>query len=132
MPMAHACNPSYLGGREQEDCSLKPALANSSQDPISKNPSQKWAGGVAQGVGPKHHKKKKKKKSRNWWPGKLLTVHGTEKLGSMILCEFLFEILFIFYFNVLFSRFKKPLFPFFLSNPWLYSNLAHYIFENKN
>jgi hypothetical protein len=24
-PLAHACNPSYLGGRDQEDCSSKPA-----------------------------------------------------------------------------------------------------------
>jgi hypothetical protein len=27
--MAHACNSSYSGGRDQEDCSLKPAQANS-------------------------------------------------------------------------------------------------------
>jgi hypothetical protein len=26
---AYACNPSYSGGRDQEDRSLKPALANS-------------------------------------------------------------------------------------------------------
>jgi hypothetical protein len=36
VPVAHACNPSYLGGRDQEDLSSKPAWANSSQDPISK------------------------------------------------------------------------------------------------
>jgi hypothetical protein len=30
VPVAHACNPSYSGGRNQEDCSLKPAWANSS------------------------------------------------------------------------------------------------------
>jgi hypothetical protein len=46
-------NPSYLGGREQEDCCSKSARANSSQDPISKNPITKnWAGGVAQDEGP--------------------------------------------------------------------------------
>jgi hypothetical protein len=28
--MAHACDPSYSGGRDQEDCVLKPAQANSS------------------------------------------------------------------------------------------------------
>jgi hypothetical protein len=59
--VAHACNPSYSGGRDEEDHGLKPALANSSRDPISKkkNPKtktkqitlQKRAGGVAQGVG---------------------------------------------------------------------------------
>jgi hypothetical protein len=39
--------PSYSGGKDQEDCGSKPALANSSGDPISKNPSQKsgwWSG----------------------------------------------------------------------------------------
>jgi hypothetical protein len=25
-PMAHSCNPSYLGGRDQEDCGSEPAL----------------------------------------------------------------------------------------------------------
>jgi hypothetical protein len=40
--VALTCNPSYLGGRDQEDHSSipdhssKPAQANSSQDPISK------------------------------------------------------------------------------------------------
>jgi hypothetical protein len=34
--VAHACNPSYSGGRDQEDCSLKPARTNSSGDPILK------------------------------------------------------------------------------------------------
>jgi hypothetical protein len=32
-------NPSYSGGRDQEDHGLKPALANSSRDPISKIPN---------------------------------------------------------------------------------------------
>jgi hypothetical protein len=48
-------NPSYLGGRNQEFCGLKPAQANnSSRDPISKKKkkSQKRAGGVAQGESP--------------------------------------------------------------------------------
>jgi hypothetical protein len=31
--MAHACNPSYLGGRDQEDHGSRPAWAKSSQDP---------------------------------------------------------------------------------------------------
>jgi hypothetical protein len=29
MLVAHACNPSYSGGRDQEDHGLKPAWANS-------------------------------------------------------------------------------------------------------
>jgi hypothetical protein len=47
VPVAHICNPSYSGGRDQEDGGLKPALANSSQDPVSKYLSQKRADGVA-------------------------------------------------------------------------------------
>jgi hypothetical protein len=35
-PVAHACNPSYLGSRDQEDLGLKSDWANSSQNPISK------------------------------------------------------------------------------------------------
>jgi hypothetical protein len=50
--VAHVYNPSYSGGRDQEDHGSKPAQANSSHDPILKNPSQKRAGGVAQGEGP--------------------------------------------------------------------------------
>jgi hypothetical protein len=65
--VAHTYNPSYSGGRDQEDCSLKPAQENSLQGPISKNPTEKKrTGGVSQSVGPEYkpqyHKKKKKKK----------------------------------------------------------------------
>jgi hypothetical protein len=52
VPVAHAYNPSYSGCRDQEDCGLKSALANSSQGPILKIPNTKRAGGVDQGVGP--------------------------------------------------------------------------------
>jgi hypothetical protein len=41
--VAYTYNPSYSGGRNKD---------HGSQDPISKNPSQKRAGGVAQAVGP--------------------------------------------------------------------------------
>jgi hypothetical protein len=40
-PVAHTCNPSYSGGRDQEDGGLKPVWTNSLRDPILKNPSQK-------------------------------------------------------------------------------------------
>jgi hypothetical protein len=50
--VAHACNPSYPGGRDREGCDSKLTQANSSRDPISKTLSQKRAGGMAQGVGP--------------------------------------------------------------------------------
>jgi hypothetical protein len=42
MPVAHACNPSYSGGRDQEDRSSKPA--NSSWEPILKKPYHKKIG----------------------------------------------------------------------------------------
>jgi hypothetical protein len=67
--VVHACNPSYTGGRDQEDCSSKPAQTNSSQDLILKIPITKnWTGGVAQGKGtefkPQYHKKEKKEKEK--------------------------------------------------------------------
>jgi hypothetical protein len=40
-PVAHACNPSYSRGRNQEDHGSKPVQANSSGDPISKIPTTK-------------------------------------------------------------------------------------------
>jgi hypothetical protein len=63
--VAHTCNPSYSGGTGQKGRSLKPARANISQDPISKKkkkPSQKRAGGVAQGVSPEFKPQYWKKK----------------------------------------------------------------------
>jgi hypothetical protein len=36
VPVAHACNPSYLGDRDQKDHGWMPAQANSSRDPILK------------------------------------------------------------------------------------------------
>jgi hypothetical protein len=41
LPVAYACNPSYSGGRDQEDCSLKPARENSSRDPLKIKPITK-------------------------------------------------------------------------------------------
>jgi hypothetical protein len=50
--MAHTCNLSYSGGRDQKDHGSKPAQANSSRDPIWKKfITKKRAGRVAQGVG---------------------------------------------------------------------------------
>jgi hypothetical protein len=62
--VAHTCNPSYSGGRDQEGCTSKPAWANSLQDPILKMPFTKRSGVMAQGevpeFKPKYYKKKKK------------------------------------------------------------------------
>jgi hypothetical protein len=47
--VAHACNPSYSGGRDQENCSSKPALQETlTQKILHKN----RAVGEAQGEGP--------------------------------------------------------------------------------
>jgi hypothetical protein len=41
VPVAHACNPSYSGGRDQEDFGSKPACTNNSKDPILKKKNHK-------------------------------------------------------------------------------------------
>jgi hypothetical protein len=78
-PVAHSCNPSYSGGRDQEDRSLKSAQANSWRDPISKNTITKnWAGGVDQDEGPEFKPQYQKK----WHLYKVIEVF-------FILCFFL-------------------------------------------
>jgi hypothetical protein len=64
--VAHTYNPSYTGGRDQEDHGSKPAWAKLFVRPyLKKKHSQKRTGGVTQGVGlefkPQYHKKKKKR-----------------------------------------------------------------------
>jgi hypothetical protein len=62
--MAHAYNPSYSVGRDQKDHGWKQPRQIVHETLSQKNPSQKRAGGVAQGVDPElkplYHKKKKK------------------------------------------------------------------------
>jgi hypothetical protein len=62
--VAHTYNPSYSGGRDQEDLCSKAAWANSSQDPILKKPFTKRAGVVAQGIGPEFKPQYLKKKEK--------------------------------------------------------------------
>jgi hypothetical protein len=82
--MARSCNPSYSGSRDQKDCSLKPAQTNSSQDLISKkNPSQKWADGVAQGVGLEFSAMWPKKQSVNQLSQTLIQVKSCITFGHM-------------------------------------------------
>jgi hypothetical protein len=50
--MTHTCNPSYSGGKDQEDRSSKPAKQIVHETLTWKYPSQKKADGVAQGKGP--------------------------------------------------------------------------------
>jgi hypothetical protein len=71
VPVAHTSNPTYSGGRDQEDRSSKPAWANSSQDPILKNPTQKglveWIKMKVLSSSPSTAKKKKKKKLEKYF-----------------------------------------------------------------
>jgi hypothetical protein len=52
VPVAHICHPSYSGGRDQEDHSLKPPGQIVHETLFWKYPSQKIAGGVAPGEDP--------------------------------------------------------------------------------
>jgi hypothetical protein len=65
--VAHACNPRYSGGRDQEDCSSKPAQANSSARPYLKKPFTKirlveWLKVKVLGSSPSTAKKKKRRR----------------------------------------------------------------------
>jgi hypothetical protein len=78
--VAHTCNSSYSGGRDQEDQGSKPAQANSSQDPIWKKPITKkgwrWLNlYVGPKFKPQYHKEKKKKPEAMSW--------GLEQRGTL-------------------------------------------------
>jgi hypothetical protein len=47
VPVAHICNPSYLGAKDQEDCSPRTGWAKSKTLSQKKYPTQKKAGGVS-------------------------------------------------------------------------------------
>jgi hypothetical protein len=73
-PVAHACNPSYWNGRDQENLGSRPAQADSLWDPISKMPDRVTQ--VVESLPSKHEalssnpttakkKKERKKQSRS-------------------------------------------------------------------
>jgi hypothetical protein len=62
VPVAQACNPSYSRDKDQEDSGSKPPGQRVHKTLSWKNPSQKRAGGVAQGVGPEFKPSTQKKK----------------------------------------------------------------------
>jgi hypothetical protein len=62
--MAHACNPSYSGGRDQEDRDSSQLRQIVYETLSRKDPSQKRTGGVAQGVGTEFKPSTEKKKKR--------------------------------------------------------------------
>jgi hypothetical protein len=70
--VAHACNSSYSGGRDQEELSSNPAGANSSARPYLKKKKnhKKRTGGVAQGVGPEFKPQYWRKEIKNDQPNR--------------------------------------------------------------
>jgi hypothetical protein len=92
--VAHTCNPSYSAGRDQEDCSLKPAQANSLQDPISNKTITKkdwWSGSrwrpwVQTPVLPK-----KKKKALPASPTSHVTMAALIPMSSLHLRKLMFS-----------------------------------------
>jgi hypothetical protein len=69
--VAHTCNLSYSGERDQEDHSLNPAQANSLQDSILKKIHHRTrASGVAKDVDPEF-------KPQYFKKGKMETTHGS-------------------------------------------------------
>jgi hypothetical protein len=60
--MAHACNPNYLEGRDQEDLQFRATWVNTCETISKKILYNKRTGGVAHCVGtefkPQYHKKK--------------------------------------------------------------------------
>jgi hypothetical protein len=95
--VAHTCNPSYSGGRDQEKRSLKPVQVNNSRDPISKKSFiKKRAAGVVQDVSPEFKPQYRKKERKEM---SLVTNAGVEKYLGLL---FFFRLLFCFVFGRLF------------------------------
>jgi hypothetical protein len=74
VPVTHTCNPSYSGGRDQDNCGLKPSQANSSMRPYLEKPFTKiglveWLKVKAMSSSPSTTKKKKERK-RKWVTGR--------------------------------------------------------------
>jgi hypothetical protein len=71
--VAHAYNPSYSGGRDQEDRGPKSTQANSSVRPYLEEPFKKnRAGGVTQGGGPEFKSQYLKKTKKHEFRNKIL------------------------------------------------------------
>jgi hypothetical protein len=65
--VTHPYNPSHSGGRDQEDCSSKPAWVYSSARPYLEKPfTINRAGRVAQGVGPEFKSRYHTHKKNVW------------------------------------------------------------------
>jgi hypothetical protein len=80
MPVAHACNPRYLGGKDQEDCSSKPARQIVCETLSQKTHHKKSSDGVAQGVGPEFRPHNHTKKIKLKIPQKTVSI----SFGSLL------------------------------------------------
>jgi hypothetical protein len=80
--VAHTYNPSYSGGRDQEDCGLKPAGQIVHETLFKKTHHKHRTGGVVQGEGPefKLQNCKKKKKIK----GESLALRITASLSIIM------------------------------------------------
>jgi hypothetical protein len=81
--VAHAYNPSYSGGRDQEDWGSKSDQANSStrsylKKSLHKRKKKKKAGGVTQGIGPEFKPSTAKKKEKSWPECRIAITRGWE------------------------------------------------------
>jgi hypothetical protein len=92
LPVAHISNPRYSRGRDQENCGLKPARANSSLRPYLKKPFTKkglveWLKVTALSSSSSTRKKKKKKirAPTHFQRNKFRPSKGWEVLGLQIL-----------------------------------------------
>jgi hypothetical protein len=69
--VAHACNPSYSEGRDQEDCSSKPAQANTAPEILSQKALHKklglveWIKVKALSSSPSTAKERERERERN-------------------------------------------------------------------
>jgi hypothetical protein len=69
-------NPSYSGGRDQEDYGSKPVWVNSSQESVSKTLHKNRAGGVAQSESPEFKPQYQKKKVSGDKEGHFIILKG--------------------------------------------------------
>jgi hypothetical protein len=86
--VAHAYNPSYSGGRDQQDHGLKPTQANTLRPYLKKKKkinNNKRAGGVAQGVGPDFKPSTTKKQKKVNMFILIGPLHSVYKYGNITL-----------------------------------------------
>jgi hypothetical protein len=88
-PVAHVCNFSYSGGRDQEDRCLKPAQVNSSVRPYLKKPFSKiglveWIKVKAMSSSPSTTNKQMNKQTKNQRENRMLFSKILSHLDSYL------------------------------------------------